>query len=574
MFSVFPAWLAWGGAAALAGLLFLLQLLRVRPRVVVLPSAVLWRIAASQARPRALLRRFHHLLAYLLSLALVLALWFAAAGATLTSSTDGGRHVFYLDNSVLLTPGDRLAQAKRALLADVARVPAARREVVLGDTVGARLLAPGEDVSLLERRLSAVEADARPSSFPAWMSLGSSPGSSSAPSRAPSQGPSSAPLADRGPAGATPLHLHYYGAWPAAAPLATRRIDGVTLAMGYLAPALPHNRGIVGLGVWPARSGQWGRVDLLLSTAASEGAAPAPTDLSFTLDGRPFDATTLEASGSGTWLMRDVAADGRTLRVALRQGDAFAADDAASLVLPLMRRTAVAVGAGVPAAITEVIRRDPGLELVDDAHADVLVRGPGDQAATNKPTWRLTAARDQTSAFLVTRPGRVAQDLTVDVAALGLSGLDAGPLADRLDRGIGVEIAQGARREVAVWSELLADDVGFTRSATLPLFVSRSLRWLSSPPPWNSHARAGHDLTLDAWSGAGGRPLAVSLLDAEQSLAVAQPTPGAVAAGADEQGPAAALRWGAGWGMSELLLVLAALLLVVEWHAVRRGRMP
>lgn len=567
MFSVFPAWLAYGGAVALAAGLFLLQRLRVQPRVVVLPAAVLWRLAASQARPRALGGRFHDLAAYLLSLAVLLALWFAAAGVTFPSAPVDSRHVFYLDNSVLMTPADRLAQARQALLADVARVPAAQREVVLGEAVGVRLLAPGESVALLEARLKAVTAQVRPSSFASWAAHG---------------------LARDG---AGPATLHYYGAWPAAAPLAARRVEGLRLDWGYVAPAVAGNRGIVSLGARPARSGQWGCVDVVVGTVASDGAAPDLAALTFTLEGQPFVATAAESMNGATWLLRDVPAEGRTLHVALRQGDAFVADDAASLVLPLRQRVAVAVDADVPAAVAEVVRRDPSLQWTDEANAQVVVRGASATGDAGKPTLRLVAAQDHPGAFRIMVPGPMDPDAEVDAAGLGLAGLDAGALADRLDRGIGIELAQGPRREVAVWRELFSEGSGFTRSAAMPVFLSRSLHWLAAPPRWAGHARAGHALALasgddelrvggaaevalyQAQAGSAaldGRPVAVSLLDAGQSLAATQAAPAGVTRSPDETGSLAAwTRW-----LTELLLVLAALLLLLEWRLYQRGRMP
>lgn len=566
MFSVFPSWLAFGGAVALAAGLFVLQRLRVRPRVVALPSAVLWRLAASQARPRALGGRFHDLPAYLLSLAVLLALWFAAAGLSFMPAPASGRHVFYLDNSVLLTPADRLTQARQALLDDVERVPAALREVVLGEAVGVRLLAPGEPIGLLKARLRTVGAQVRPSTFMTWADHG---------------------LVRAGP---EPTTVHYYGAWPAAEMLAVRRRDDLNLFWGYVAPPVAHNRGLVSLGVQPARSGQWGRVDLLVGTVASDGAAPDPSALSFTLDGQPFSADAAQPLGAGTWALRDVPADGRTLRVALREGDEFAADDAASLVLPLMQRVAVSVGPDVPAAVTELVRRDPSLQLVDEARAQVVVSGAASPIKSSKPTLRLVAAKEQSSAFLITVPGPVDPDVEVNAAGLGLAGLDAGALADRLNRGIGIELLQGPHREVAVWRELFSDGSGFTRMAAMPIFVSRSLRWLAAPAPWASYARAGQRASLglsdDALSvGAvseadaflaqagtttlAGRPVAVSLLDVGQSLAVAQSVPGHVSRPTDGTGPA--LSW-TQW-TTEMLLVLSIMLLLLEWRMYQRGRM-
>ncbi|MCE4557945.1 hypothetical protein [Pelomonas cellulosilytica] len=564
MFSLLPAWLAYAGAVALAAGLFLLQRLRVRPRVVVLPSAMLWRLAAIEAPPRTLYQRFRGWPAYLLSLLLVLLLWSVVVGLQRAPEAALGRHVFYLDNSVLLTPDGRLDRARQALLDDVARVPAAQREVVLGDALGTRLLAPGEPLGLLQTRLQAVAAEIRPSTFAGWARQRPSPGGE-------------------------PLTLHYYGAWPAAE--AARPPAGARLAWGYVAPAVPNNRGIVSLGAWPARSGTWGRVDVLVGTMAQQGAAPDLGQLSFSLDGRPFSADGARAAGPAAWVLRDVVADGRTLRVALRQGDAFAADDAAALVLPRLQRVAVAVGPGVPTAVADVIRHDPSLQRVDEPQAQVVVRAGG-EGASAAPALRLVPAASQASAFAVKVPGPTQPDAGATLVALGLSGLEAGPLADRLNRSIGIDLETGPRREIAAWRELFEEGAGFTRDAAMPLFVSRSLHWLATPAPWASHVRAGHAMrwsSPDETSTASNEPAAVgafvpgagaavidghtvtaSLLDEGQSRAAGLAPPAPVRAEADEARPNGTWAWDA----AEVALVLALLLLLVEWQAYRRGRMP
>ena len=71
------------------------------------------------------------------------------------------------------------------------------------------------------------------------------------------------------------------------------------------------------------------------------------------------------------WLARDVAALGGTLDARVLGADALAADDGATLVLPVRPRIRVQVGAGVPSSVDSVLRFDPGVELVE-ADPDVL----------------------------------------------------------------------------------------------------------------------------------------------------------------------------------------------------------
>ncbi|MDR6125675.1 hypothetical protein [Sphingomonas sp. SORGH_AS_0438] len=224
------------GAAALAGIVYLLQRLRARRRVLRLPTAGLWAQAMREAPVSVLGGRFRYWLAYLLILAIALLIWIAAAHPTWSPAPGGGgMQRFYLDNSALMTGGDDLARAKRALLADVRATPADRREVILGDAVGTRLLAPGESASLLSRRLDMVSAAVRPSAFADWARQ------------------------------VDPATVRYYGAWGAAHPAAR----SAALRYGYLADPVPGNRGIVALGVTPAASGQAGKADLLVTVAAA-----------------------------------------------------------------------------------------------------------------------------------------------------------------------------------------------------------------------------------------------------------------------------------------------------------------
>lgn len=281
------------GAVVLAGIVYLLQRLRARRRVLRLPTAGLWAQAMREAPARVLGGRFRYWLAYLLILAIALLLWIAAAHPTVSpASASGGMQRFYLDNSALMTGGGDLARAKRALLADVRATPADLREVILGDAVGTRLLAPGESASLLSRRLDMVSAEARPSAFVAWARH------------------------------IDPATIRYYGAWGAAHPAAR----SAALHYGYLADPVPGNRGIVALGVTPAASGQADKADLLVTVAAAGGAVPSAADLRWTRDGQGFVPPNVEALGGGRYLVRDINAAGEVIGVALAKGDDFAAD--------------------------------------------------------------------------------------------------------------------------------------------------------------------------------------------------------------------------------------------------------
>jgi hypothetical protein len=157
------------GALVLAGLLFLLQRLRVRRQVVRVPTSMFWRMAVQAAPARVLHERFRHWLAYALVLSIALLLWLAASGLQMAPGSARKTQLFYLDASAAMTAAHAFDDAAAALIADACAVPADRREVVLGDPYGTLLLARGEDIALLPARLKEVKPGLYPSAFPAWV---------------------------------------------------------------------------------------------------------------------------------------------------------------------------------------------------------------------------------------------------------------------------------------------------------------------------------------------------------------------------------------------------------------------
>lgn len=519
------------GAGVLAPLLYALQRLRTRRRVVALPGAMLWRQAMQAAPARVLGGRFRYWLAYLLVLAIALLLWLAAAHPAL-APVSGGVQRFYLDSSAVLTGRGDLARAKRALLADVRATPAERREVFAAD---GRLLAVGESASLLARRLDSVEAAAQPSAFAAWLA--------------------------RHSAGAS---IRYYGG-----AAALRGVPG-TVRSSYLADPVPDNRGIVALGVSPAASGTWRDADVIAAVAAgAKGALPTAADLRWTLDGKDF-APTVSALGDGRYLGRDVPATGGVLSVALRRGDGFPADDRATLRLPDRRPLRVALLAGTPAAVRGIVQANDSFAIVPAAQAQVVV---GDATAVRplaKPA--LVIAADSTqSAFVFAGPREAARgDLVDRLDDLGLAQLDAGALATALHRPIGVDVRDASRRSVAVWSALFAPATPFAQGAAMPVFVAQSLHWLGGGEGWRPYAKAG--APQPDQSALYGLTAARDPADDPTALTDRATTRGVAAAATR---PVTAI---AGVLPPDLpfmlLLVGAGLLLALEWWLVQRGRMP
>ncbi len=555
-FSSFGLPLTIAGGAGLVALLYLLQRLSARRRVIHLPAAGLWIQAMREAPVRMLGARFRYWFAFLLVVVIALLLWGAAARPQLPLTGSDGVDLFYLDNSALLTSSPELARAKRALLADVQATVPRGREVFLGDAVGTRLLNPGEDAALLSRRLADVGAVAQPSRFAGWLAR-----------------------AVARDAGKTAVTVHYYGAWPAvhgAAAQATAK--GVQLRYGYLAQPVPGNRGIVALGATPAASGLWRNADVLVAVAAASGNVPTANDLRWTLDGKGYTPASVEPLGDGRYRIRDVVAAGGILGAALTRGDGFVADDSARFQLPDRRPLRVALLDGTPQAIAAVVKADDSLVLVPQGQAQVVVGNTVAVGRSGLPALVVADLAQQPQAFAFAGPGEVGRgDLAGRLDELGLAQIDASALADALHRPIGVDVQDATRRRVGIWAALFAPASPFATSATMPVFVAQSLHWLGDADGWQPFAKAGaippdqsqlYGLTTrgsdDPLTARADR--VVSLTDRATTLAAADGTAHPPIAGAGGVLPPDFL--------FVLLLVAAGVLLGAEWWLFQRGVMP
>ncbi|QJD66654.1 hypothetical protein HG421_02210 [Xanthomonas campestris pv. badrii] len=571
MFANLSSGLVAAGAAILLVLVTALYLLKVRRRSIALAGATLWQQALRQVPPRLLGSRWHRPLGWLLSLLLVWLLWLAAAAPQLASGDDGRRHVFYLDASAWMLADAGFDAARQALERDVAALPGAHREVILGEALPALLLAPDERAALLPARLRQARAQPLPSGFQAWLSTVAGGGSHA-------------------------TVVHYYGAGPVYAAARAARPAGVWLQAAFVAAPLDTNRGIVALGAAPAASLRWDAVDVRVGLDAVGAPLPTPDALEITLDGKPLPAgVSVQAAADGL-LLKDVPAHGGTMQVALRQGDRFPIDDSAALVLPLRAPLRVALVGELPQAVQDVLALDPSLQVVTlpQAQVQVLALAPGQTPQAGLPTLHLVSATAGTSAFRFTVRDAQAQDaLAAHLDALGLDQARNAAIADQLGRAVGIDIVHGNRAQVRVWQELFAADGAFVQSRAMPLFVNRSLHWLAGDAWWAPYAAAGTPLQQDLLlqplgqsaqvraralgdrlilPAAGrhtiaGQPLQVSLLDRGITRGVADPAAAGVVVAPM---PAAWIRG----DLASVLLVVALLLCCTEWLLHLRGHIP
>ncbi|WP_269219361.1 hypothetical protein [Brevundimonas vesicularis] len=562
-----PMWAVIAGAVGLAALLFALQILKARQKLVRIAAAGLWAQAARVTPLRVFRQRFQRWLAYLLILTIALLLWIAGARPEMTPGRDAADHIFYLDASAVLMGRDDLAQARRALIADARNTDPARRAVYLDGAVATPLLQPGENLALLSQRLEDVKARPAPSSFAHAVAGRELDGAASS---------------------GRPSVIHYYGAWSGArtvAPSADRR-----LVYGYLAAPTPDNRGVVALGASPAASGDAVRADILVEATGADG-RPLPADaLRFSRDGRDVGVETL-ARPDGRLIVRDVVADGALFTVRLARPDAFPADDQASLRLPDERPVNVALSPGAPAAVVRAVRLNPAFSVTAPQDAQVVVRRSGERFGEDRPALVVTQSGDQPAFVFTYGVGEPEPDLSGALDALGMSDVETQALARTTRRDVSAETRPGQQRSVAVWSALFDDGGGFPAAASFPVFVSRTLSWLVDAGPWVPYAQAGTDLTDqsdlyglssdrriaeralngDLYLSQAGETrigdlrLAVSLTDREITMDAASAAPSDVVV-TSVRGPAVDL-------LFILLVVIAGLLLLLEWRLHQRGAM-
>ena len=161
-------------------------------------------------------------------------------------------------------------------------------------------------------------------------------------------------------------------------------------------------------------------------------------------------------------------------------------------------------------------------------------------------------------------------------------------LAQGLGLPVDINVRPDTTRRVSLWAELLAPDLDLYHSRALPIFVARSLRWLAGRESQPTFVTAGSRTALrlarfvgptgriadgitggvsfpeaGVWAGAAGQRVAASVAD--PSL-----TSGAIPS--DEN--TASILGGAGPEWLTILIVLALVLLGLEWFLLTRERIP
>ncbi|MFG0319886.1 MAG: hypothetical protein ACF8XB_21620 [Planctomycetota bacterium JB042] len=556
------------GLVVLAGLLFALQRLRVRHRDVPVVTTMFWREAVEEARARELVRRFRHPWAYLLVLALAALLWTVVAGPRQDDRT-GRRLVLLLDASAPMRVEGRFGRAAEALVEAAAAFPEGRTTVLACGAGETTLLRHGESAALLARRLEGLRPEASPPSVEQTL------------------------LEIARSEGAPSTSVVVFGDAPVRAEALAFLPEGMEVSRGGPAGGgtPPPRPRVVALGASEAASGDWTAVDLLVSV---EGGAAALDALR--LDGAPAEPTATpreSGDGRGTLVVRDVPARGGVVRASIEGVPASARE----IALPDRTPVRVSLDPSLEAVLGPWLAADLAVERVapDGAPEVVIERAVSAPLADGAGPARLTFVPDDATVGTFVARDRVAAgagtdaDLRRRVDDLGLAELDADALAAASGRPIVLVVEPGAVRGVVAGESLLSPERGLLGSRSLPVFVSRTVRWLADRPPLRAEVVAGAPLDgVTRLVDAAGRTLDAGGLDVvprragryadERGAPVAAvlPAAGARLAGADDplRSNAAEERPSRGVDLATWLLLVAALGLALEWWLHRTGRMP
>ncbi len=367
-------------AAALAGPLILLYVLKLRRRPVVVASTLPWRLLLADRRANAPWERLRRHLLLLLQLIILMLLVLAFAGPYLPSMTTlQGDSVIVLDLSASMgaTTGagrTRLDDGRAALRPSVASAERRRLALVLAGAQP-RVVAPlSEDRAVLLRELAAARPTAAPADLVAALELAHA-------------------LARGGGSGEVVLVTDgAFDAPPVLAALLAR--TRVVRAGDDAAP----NAGIVSVALRPA-PGSAGEHELFLGLAASTARAivarveAAAAVMPETGPARPEDWTWTpvasasvvpDPNGAASHLFRLSATPGTALRIRLDGPDALAADDTAHLIVPERPRRRVLLASSRPFLLERALAALPSTDLSVTAgepgsaenHDVVVVDGP------------------------------------------------------------------------------------------------------------------------------------------------------------------------------------------------------
>ena len=553
-----PLWLA--GLAVIGGLLFLLQRLRVRHREQMVVTTLFWKEAKEQARARTFVERFRHPLAYLLAL-LVAGLAWLAFGNPKWNDQSGERFTVLLDATQAMNPPERFSRAKQEVLQLAESLPRERTQVLLVGGQTRSLLAPGEERALLQARLEGVTSDAAPASMARTMGL-----------------LASAQPADHPQAGHT---LVVVGDAPLLAPDLGDNVSWVHVPVSLETGTSEY--GLRSLGAAGSASA-WNQVDVLIEVEHSGEVEPDLTVRIGEMEWRGAVRRKPLDDGS-QFVLENVPADGTLMAVTLQPTGGYLYTEA-SMRLPKRAPISIYVDpSGEDGALRQLLTADTAFQMVESLQgADVALLWSLDKEVA-VPAMRWIPADQQDQAILLQHEEALDSDsvLRQALGEFGLDRIDATEMANSAARPIELGAQLGEHRELRIWRELLdSERFGLVESRAFPLLISRGVRWLAQVPTLHAYVAVGSALprpigaqgeafdtgevlptSAGEFAGPDGRSLQASVL---------QPVPALPWAGIPAQ-EASALPRSFGSPLQWILL-LALLVLLIEWALHAQGRIP
>lgn len=538
------------GLAGIAGVLYLLQRLRVRYREVEVVTTLFWKQAVEETRARVLMRRFRHLLAYILALAITALIWLAFAEPRWDPDDDVD-YILLLDASAGMDWGDRFETARALLEEEAGRLPAERRRVFLCAAEARLVLDRGEEPFLLGLRLENAAPEACPASIEKeLLELAATDGARDTRVRA---------LV----AGDAPVSDDTLNALPANVKVERLRPPET--------PRLETNSGIAAIGVAEAASGAFDRVDVMIRLQGS-----AEPRFEATLGGRALEEA--PASEGEVHYLRDLPARGEVLEIKLAADDALSIDNRARITLPSRRALTVHLEGDIDERFRRVVEADPALSEARSLAEARVVIGQGTGALP-----AIELIEGDTLSVVYDRGASPAdvQRMRTRFRAAGLDRVGRKMRSDGPEEGafrLSPRYVAEERRRVQIGAALLGDDYDFVRSSAFPIFVSEAIRWLAGADPVHPFAVAGERLTdADQLTVAGASfapPRAGSYrIRNDKELAVSL-TAVTTQEGDSLPSIASAID-GRHWpGLVKWCVLVALILIGAEWWLFQRGRIP
>ena len=472
-----PAWGVIAGILGLAGLLFLLQRLRVRHRRIEVVTTLFWREAIEDSRARVLVRRFRHPWAYALIVTLVSLIWLAFSGPKATQE-DPSVWYLLLDRSAKMTQAGKLNRAKEQIQETLKTLPADSRYVFALGSDPRLVLSPGEQNPLFIERTRELQAELCPSGIEAFLREHFKNSKEDQPTK-----------------------ILVFGDSEISEEVQKLKPDYVQLDQKPLELAgasLTTNHGLVACGLSEAVSGAFDRVDVLITIKGPQSESLpvsiklGDSDLSLT------EATRTQSADESEILLKNLPTTGEWLQVSIEDPKGLSFDDRVRLHLPLREKIKVSAVGIQNETLMKVLEADSAIELVTTDPQVILQMGAASEG-NQIPTLSIVPKESEEHAFTALQPADRSSDTQQNIESLvqelALDRVDGTQLAKSTGTVVSFGVKSSEIKELRVWQDL-TESPAFQSSQAFPLFISQGIRWLRNLPPILSYSKVGERLPL------------------------------------------------------------------------------